>query len=191
MRRGAPVGNLLRLLCGPVRFARGLPFLLSAARAADRAATAEGENAMNALTRTARCLHSCKRTGLALAAGLALAGTATAQVSEEARAAWVKAEVAYETQHYAEALALYEALALQGDAQAARLAGEMLLLAPALNDKNVTYDPARAARWLKQAASAGSASAQFLVRRIEARGLAEPESAAPAPAPYVPGPFGC
>jgi TPR repeat protein len=120
---------------------------------------------------------------------LALAGTATAQVSDAARTAWAKADAAYETQHYAEALALYEELALTGDAQAARLAGKMLLLAPALNDKSVTYDLVRASRWLKQAASAGSASAQFLVRRMEARALAEPDSSGATP--YEPGPHGC
>jgi TPR repeat protein len=120
---------------------------------------------------------------------LALAGTATAHVSDATRAAWAKADAAYEAQHYAAALAIYENLALAGDVQAARLAGEMLLLAPALNDKSVPYDPVRASRWLKQAASAGSASAQFLVRRIEARALAEPDRGAPAP--YEPGPHGC
>jgi TPR repeat protein len=136
-----------------------------------------------------RHLRFGQRTGLAIAMMLALQGTAVAQVPGEAGAAWAKADAAYETQHYAEALALYEDMALKGDAQAARLAGEMLLLAPALNDKTVTYDPVRALHWLKQAASAGSASAQFLVRRIEARGLAEPDRSAPAP--YEPGPHGC
>jgi TPR repeat protein len=144
---------------------------------------------MNGSTRAARCLRFVQCTGLVLVAALALPGTATAQESDAARTAWAKADAAYETQHYAEALATYENLAAKGDAQAARLAGEMLLLAPALNAKTVTYDPVRASRWLKQAASAGSASAQFLVRRIEARALAEPERSAPAT--YEPGPHGC
>jgi len=145
---------------------------------------------MNATTRATQHLPLSKRAGLALAATLALLAASTAQ-ADEASAAWQKAGIAYETQHYAEALAVYEDLAAKGDAQAARLAGEMLLLAPALNDKSVPYDPVRASRWLKQAASAGSASAQFLVRRIEARALAEPESSTPAPVPYEPGPHGC
>jgi TPR repeat protein len=146
---------------------------------------------MLATTHSAQRLRLGRRAGLALFTTLALTGTAMAQVSDAARAAWAKADAAYETQRYAEALTLYENLALDGDAQAARLAGEMLLLAPALNDKSVTYDPARATRWLKQAASAGSASAQFLLRRIEARALDGAENTAPAQVPYVPGPHGC
>jgi TPR repeat protein len=143
---------------------------------------------MNATRRSAWHLTSSSAR-LGIAAAVALLATSTAQAADETGTAWEKADIAYETQHYAAALAIYENLALAGDAQAARLAGEMLLLAPALNDKSVTYDPARAAHWLKQAASAGSTSAQFLVRRIEARALAEPDR--PAPAPYEPGPHGC
>ena len=141
---------------------------------------------MNESTRAARCLRFVQCTGLVLAAALALPGTATAQGSDEASAAWTKAGTAYASQLYAEALAIYENLALKGDAQAARLAGEVLLLAPALNDKTVPYDPVRATRWLKQAASAGSASAHYLVRWIESRQLTEA-----AAAPYEPGPHGC
>ncbi len=146
---------------------------------------------MNARKRSARQLLSRRSAGLALAAAVALLATSTSQAADKAGAAWTMAGTAYETQHYAEALAIYEDLATQGDADAARLAGEMLLLAPALNDKTVPYDPVRAARWLKQAASAGSVSAQFLLRRIEARALDGPEHTAPAQVPYVPGPHGC
>jgi TPR repeat protein len=144
---------------------------------------------MNATGRSAWHLPSRHSAGLAIAAAVVLLAASTAQAADETGTAWEKAGIAYETQHYAAALAIYKNLALAGDAQAARLAGEMLLLAPALNDKSVPYDPVCASRWLKQAASAGSASAQFLVRRIEARALSEPESSAAAP--YEPGPHGC
>lgn len=147
---------------------------------------------MNASNRTARRQLPRGSIGFGLAAvALTLLATPVAQATDEPGATWAKAGIAYETQHYAEALAIYEDLAAQGDAHAARLAGEMLLLAPALNDKTVTYDPLRASRWLKQATSAGSATAQFLVRRIEARALAEPRGTKAEEPPYKPGPHGC
>lgn len=146
---------------------------------------------MKVTSHSVRHLPSRKVAGLALGSTLALLATPVAQAADGPGAAWAKAGIAYETQHYAEALAIYEDLAAQGDAHAARLAGEMLLLAPALNDKTVTYDPSRASRWLKQAASAGSVTAQFLVRRIEARSLAERRSTKAEDPPYEPGPHGC
>ena len=145
---------------------------------------------MNATTRAARYPRLHKHAGSALSAALALLATSTVE-ADETSAAWAKAGSAYDMQRYAEALAIYEALALNGDPRAARLAGETLLFAPALNDKGVPYDPVRASGWLRQAAAAGSTPARFLVLRIEARELAEPEGTAPAQTPYEPGPHGC
>ena len=113
----------------------------------------------------------------AAAAAVLLSASAPAWGADEGLAALrAEADWQYETQHFAAALSAYERLAMQGDTDAAQRAGEMLLFANVLFGKSVPHDPARARVWLKQAAAAGSTSAQRLVDRLDA-----PRGSAPRP----------
>lgn len=98
------------------------------------------------------------------AAALALAILSSgASASTEA---WQRANDEYQAQRFANALAMYEQIAATGDARAAELAGHMLVLGEALYGESVKRDPARAARWLSQAASDGRPVAAHLLQRV-------------------------
>jgi TPR repeat protein len=126
------------------------------------------------------------RRGLVVATTVLLSVSATAWAGEVEDVLWAEASRHYKTQHFAGALLAYERLAERGDARAAERAGLMLLLGPALYGDAVPQEEARALAWLRQAAAAGSSTAELLAERLEhRRAPAEEEE------PYVPGPHGC
>lgn len=79
---------------------------------------------------------------------------------------WDRAGTAYANGDFTLALTVYEQLAQQGNAEAAQIAGQMLLYGEALYGKQVRQDRPRAARLLRAAADDGRPVAQFLLRRI-------------------------
>lgn len=127
-------------------------------------------------------------TLLAAAVVLAMSGAARA---DEPAALWEAADTAYAQQKFTAALAGYEQLAAQGDARAAELAGQMHYYADALYGKTVVQDMPKAARWLKQAASAGRETARPLLVRLEARLSAASADQQSNETPYIIGPHGC
>lgn len=76
------------------------------------------------------------------------------------------ADFAYETQHYSEALALFERAAAAGDMRAQEVAGLMLFYGGDLYGETVPRDMARAVHWLSKAAAQGSAMAERLLVRL-------------------------
>jgi len=100
-------------------------------------------------------------TSIAISCLFALSPAASAQ-----QEIWERATVAYETQHFAQALSLYEQLAQAGSAPAAEIAGTMLLCGEALYGGEVRQDRSRAALLLARAAKGGRPTAQFLLDRI-------------------------
>ncbi len=100
---------------------------------------------------------------VAIAAVLATALPAPAWAASDVEAA----DVAYETQHYSEALALYERAAAAGDRRAQEIAGLMLFCGENLYGEAVPRDKARAAQWLAKAAAQGSAMARDLLRSLQ------------------------
>lgn len=101
-------------------------------------------------------------TSIAISAMFALSSAASAQ-----QELWERATVAYETQHFAQALTLYEQLAHAGSAPAAEIAGTMLLCGEALYGVEVRQDRTRAALMLARAAKDGRSNAQVLLDRIQ------------------------
>ena len=95
----------------------------------------------------------------------ALAFAALSTASSASPEAWERADNAYEVQHYAAALEIYQQLAATGDARAAELAGHMLTLGETLYGDAVRRDPAKAAQLLAQAASAGRPVAAHLLHK--------------------------
>jgi TPR repeat protein len=77
------------------------------------------------------------------------------------------ADVAYENQHYGEALALYEAAAAKGDLRSQEIAGLMCLYGEAMYGPEIRRDKLRAAKWLRLAAEQGSEMARRLLPRVE------------------------
>ena len=104
---------------------------------------------------------------IAVAALLVLSPAASAQQD-----LWERAETAYETQHFSQAISLYEDLARGGSPRAAEIAGSMLVYGEALYGEEVLQDTARAAALLQQAAVDGRPVAQFLLDRIHAAPIA-------------------
>jgi TPR repeat protein len=80
--------------------------------------------------------------------------------------AWDDATEAYETQHFARALALYEQLAMTGHAQAAEIAGAMLFYGEPLYGAEVRQDRARAMVLLQRVPAIDHPGAAYLLRRI-------------------------
>jgi hypothetical protein len=78
---------------------------------------------------------------------------------------WDRAGTAYANGDFALALAVYEQLAYQGNAEAAQIAGQMLLFGEALYGRQVRQDRPRAAQLLQRAADEGRPVAQFLLSR--------------------------
>jgi len=171
-------------------------------RARRTRATPDGERSMKIQHQMAgaRTAAGIARSAIAIALLGAAAGHAVGAEPPAAdaggspaaiSAAWQAAQDAYDKQHYAASLAMFERLAAQGDARAAARAGEMLLYAHRLYPKAVAHDLPRAVRWLEQAATGGSLPARWLLDRVKAtpRGAAATDEAQDAP--YVPGPHGC
>ena len=98
---------------------------------------------------------------IAISALFALSPAAGAQ-----QELWERATVAYETQHFAQALTLYEQLAHAGSAAAAEIAGTMLLCGEALYGAEVRQDRSRAELMLARAAGGGLPNAKVLLDRI-------------------------
>lgn len=98
---------------------------------------------------------------LCVATPLALPPAASAQQD-----AWDDAAVAYETQHFARALALYEQLAMTGHARAAEIAGAMLFYGEPLYGTEVRRDRARAVVLLQRVPAVDHPGAAYLLRRI-------------------------
>jgi len=109
-----------------------------------------------------------------LAAVLVATGAATASAAD--------AELAYESGHFAEALALFEERGLEGDVPAQELVGMMYLFGPVLFGNDVAADPARAANWFRAAALNGSAKGQFVLAQMYRTGVGVPADAARAAA---------
>lgn len=78
-----------------------------------------------------------------------------------------EADTQFSQGRYAQALALYEAAAEVGDAEAGEIAGYMLYFGPALFGPQVPCDRQRARRWLAMAAGDGRLLAQMMVRRLD------------------------
>lgn len=78
-----------------------------------------------------------------------------------------EADTQFSEGRYAQALALYEAAAAAGDAEAGEIAGYMLYFGPALFGPQVPCDRQRARRWLAMAAGDGRLLAQMMVRRLD------------------------
>ena len=75
-------------------------------------------------------------------------------------------EAAHQAYHWGQfdrALAMYEQLAAQGNAEAAERAGYMLMQGPGVYGPKVPRDEARAAALLEQAAGAGRPHALFVL----------------------------
>ena len=85
--------------------------------------------------------------------------------------AWEAANDAYDSNHYARALEIYQELAAKGDARAAELAGMMLAHGEKLYGDAVRRDPVRAAQLLTQASQAGSPEATRALHRIDTASL--------------------
>ena len=100
----------------------------------------------------------CIRSAIA---AFALLTSATVQASADD---WAQAQDHYDASRYAAALAAYERLGASGDARAAELAGHMHMMGERLYGAAVPGDPVRAVRLLRQAARAGSPTAQHLLR---------------------------
>lgn len=98
---------------------------------------------------------------VAFAAMVATAATAHASTEMD------DADLAYDTQHYAEALRLYEAAAAKGDLRAQEIAGLMHLYGDAMYGSGVKRDKAQAAKWLRMADEQGSEMARRLLPRLE------------------------
>lgn len=88
-----------------------------------------------------------------LAAGLAHAEPARLEAAHRA----------YQQGEFGRSLALYEALAAQGDAEAAERAGFMLMQGTGLYGPQVRPDPVRATALLEQAGRAGRTHAVFVL----------------------------
>jgi TPR repeat protein len=123
-------------------------------------------------------------SSLAVSTLLALSPAAGAQGD-----LWERAAAEYEVQHFARALSLYEELARGGSAQAAELAGTMLLCGEALYGNEVQRDRTRAAGLLKVAAEDGRPVAALLLKRISAVQVAVPTGEAPVDSWSEPKPF--
>ncbi len=100
---------------------------------------------------------------VAFAALLATALPAPACAASDTEAA----DIAYDTQHYSEALALYERAAAQGDRRAQEIAGLMLFCGDTLYGEAIARDKLRAAQWLAMAAAQGSLMAAQLLQRLQ------------------------
>lgn len=100
---------------------------------------------------------------VAIAALLATVLPAPAQAASDTEAA----DIAYDTQHFSEALALYERAAAEGDRRAQEVAGLMLFCGETLYGEAVPRDKARAAQWFAKAAAQGSPMATEMLRSLE------------------------
>lgn len=109
-----------------------------------------------------------------MAAVLVATGAAAASAAD--------AELAYESGHFAEALALFEERGLEGDVPAQELVGMMYLFGPVFFGNDVAADPARAANWFQAAALNGSAKGQFVLAQMYRTGVGVPADAARAAA---------
>ncbi len=118
-----------------------------------------------------------KITKLVASAAAALAVSAVSIPAFASPEAWARADGAYEIQHYAQALEIYQQLAARGDAVAAERAGMMLAQGEKLYGEAVRRDPSEAARLLTQAARAGSTTAQHVLSRADSAQLVRTTSA--------------
>ena len=89
---------------------------------------------------------------------------------------WDRAGTAYANGDFTLALTVYEQLAQQGNAEAAQIAGQMLLFGEALYGRQVRQDRPRAATLLQRAADDGRPVAQFLLSRISGNRAAAAEA---------------
>jgi TPR repeat protein len=102
-----------------------------------------------------------------LSAATALALVSMSNAASASSETWERADREYQVQHYGNALEIYEQIAATGDARAAEVAGHMLILGQTLYGDAVQRDPARAAQWQPQAASAGRPIAMHLLRQVD------------------------
>lgn len=127
------------------------------------------------------CRRACTAAALALAL---LMTTAPIHAADDAAPPAGAPAAAYGKQAFAQTLAAYEQRAIEGDIDAARWAGDMLLHAERLSGGTVQRDLPRAVAWLRRAANAGDNAASATLQQI-----------APVETPrdpvYVPGPSGC
>lgn len=100
-------------------------------------------------------------------AAMLLATARPAHAQAQPAADIASADLAYETQHYREALALYERAAADGDRRAQEVAGLMLFCGETLYGEAVQRDKVRAAQWFAKAAAQGSPMAKHMLRRLE------------------------
>ena len=103
-----------------------------------------------------------RKTLIASLLGAALAAGALAQDPP----AITDAHTAYYHEQFGRALAMYEALAATGNAEAAERAGFMLLQGSGMFGPEVGRDPVRARALLGQAALAGRPGANFLLNLL-------------------------
>lgn len=105
-----------------------------------------------------------------------------------AQGASADADRAFADGRYAVALTLYQQRAVEGDAAAAELAGQMYYYGATVYGDEVRRDLARARSLLVQAAEAGRPLANYLARQLEREASS---SSVGSDEGYVPGPHGC
>jgi TPR repeat protein len=104
---------------------------------------------------------------VALAAAVTLTLSATLPAEARGPVETAAADNAYDTQHFSDALALYERAAAAGDLRSQEIAGLMLLYGGSLYGAAVPHDMARAVQWLSKAAAQGSPMAERLLQRLQ------------------------
>ena len=106
-------------------------------------------------------------TKLIRAVAIAVFATASG-IAAASPEAWERADQEYSATRFASALNMYERLAADGDARAAELAGQMLVVGESLYGDSVRRDPVRAVGLLRQASRAGLPVATHLLRNVQA-----------------------